>query len=94
MDNLNEANTMIKLQKYFLTKDRKIGFEIKTWEDGHITIIYEGKSKSNILRRYRTFTKKECIHMPEWLFLYIIIGDIKGMKPVATLPLIPKSLLG
>lgn len=32
--------------------------------------------------------------MPEWLFLYIIIGDIKDMKPVATLPLIPKSLLG
>lgn len=87
---------MIKLQKYFLTKDRKIGFEIKTLEDGHITVIYEGKTESNILRRYRTFTKKkrECMDMPEWLFLYIIIGDIKDMKPVATLPLIPKSLLG
>lgn len=58
MNNLKEVYVMIKLQKYFLTKDRKIGFEIKTLEDGHITVIYEGKTESNILRRYRTFTKK------------------------------------
>lgn len=85
---------MIKSQKYILTKDRKIGLEIKVWTAGHITIVYDCKIQSNIFHRSRTFTKKECIHMPDWLFLYIITNDIKAMKPVATLPLIPKSLLG
>ncbi len=86
---------MIKSQKYFSTKDRKVGFEIKVWEDGHITIIYEGKgSNGMMLRRFRTFTKKECMHMSECMFLYIIADDIKGMKLIVSLPLIPKSLLG
>lgn len=86
---------MIKSQKYFLTKDHKVGFEIKVWEDGHITVIYEGRASIGMmLRRYRTFTKKECMHMSEELFLYIVTNDIKGMKPVASLPLISKSRLG
>lgn len=86
---------MIKPQKYFSTKDRKVSFEIKIWEDGHITIIYEGKGSNGMrLRRYRTFTKKECMHMSGCMFLYIIADDIKCMKLIVSLPLIPKPLLG
>lgn len=77
---------MIKSQKYFLIKDRKVGFEVKVWTKGDVTVVYECKTQSYIRRRCRTFSKKECIHMPEWLLLNIITNDIKGMKSFACSP--------
>ncbi|UXQ88730.1 hypothetical protein IODZLFCR_CDS0026 [Salmonella phage vB_SalP_SE29] len=85
---------MIKSQKYFFTKDRKVGFEITVWTKGCITILYECKGFAGLMiRRYRTFTKQECLHLKEEAFLASIIYDIKHIRPYAVQVLIPESLL-
>lgn len=94
MDNLMETN-MIKYQKYFLTKDRKIGFEIKVWKEGYMSFVFECKGFGGfMLRRYRMISKKELKQMREEAFFASIISDLEGLKPHALHPLIPKSKLG
>lgn len=85
---------MIKSQKYFITKDRKVGFEIKVWSEGYITIMYEVKGFAGfMMRRYRMFTKKECSQMREEVFLSSIISDIKAIRPHAVQVIVNKSML-
>lgn len=86
---------MIKYQKYFLTKNRKIGFEIKVWNEGYVSFVFECKGFGGfMLRRYRTISKKELKQMREEVFLASIISDLKELKSHSLHPLIPKSKLG
>lgn len=85
---------MIKSQKYFITKDRKVGFEIKVWSEGYITIMYEVKGFAGFMvRRYRMFTKQDCKNLRDVGFLSSIISDLKAIRPHSCQVIVNKSML-
>lgn len=75
---------MIKYTAYQLTKDRKIGIEVKAWNEGYITVIIECRQDNGMmLRSYRCFTKLRCKDLTEELFLRGIVESIKLIRPHA-----------
>ena len=75
---------MIKHTTWLLTKDRKIGIEVKGWEEGHIVVVIECRQDNGmLLRSYRCFTKLRCKDLTEELFLRCIVESIKRIRPYA-----------
>ncbi|HDT1154109.1 TPA: hypothetical protein QHQ05_004456 [Escherichia coli] len=75
---------MIKYTSYQLTKDRKIGIEVKAWERGPISGVIEVRSNEGMMiRRHFSFAKSTCKHLTEEQFLHHIINNIKAIQPYA-----------
>ena len=75
---------MIKYTAYQLTKDRKIGIEVKAWDAGHISVVIECRQDNGmLLRSHRCFTKLRCKDLTEELFLRCIVESIERIRPYA-----------